>query len=111
MTDFANGSPVARASVALFQRYLLLLRAAPDFGAIPEGCTREHLSWMCETAVAQAANWPEDKTSRWLGFVQGVMTVQGLLTVAAERDISRPLFHAAYAEQGKPVPATVGRGS
>lgn len=109
MTLPAEGSAVSRASVALFDRYLAILRVAPDFGAVPEGCTRDHLTWMCETARAQAPGWPDDKTSRWLGFVQGVMTVQGLLTVAAERDFSRPLFHAAYAEQGWQAPSSAGR--
>ena len=105
----ATSSPVARVSILLFERYLGLLRAAPEFGAVPDGCSRMHLMWMCETSIAQSAAWPEDKTSRWLGFVQGVMTAQGLLTVAVVRDISRPLFPAAYAEQGRPCPASVGK--
>ena len=109
MTSPAEGSPVARASVTLFDRYLAILSVAPDFGIVPDGCTRDHLAWMCETARAQAPGWPDDKTSRWLGFVQGVLTVQGLLTVAGEREFSRPLFHAAYAEHGRPVPPSVGR--
>lgn len=109
MTGEAGGSPIARASVALFGRYRSVLRQAADFAVAPEGCSREHLLWMCDTAASQAATWPDDKTSRWLGFVQGVMTVQGLLTVAAEREFSRPLFHAAYAEQGLSSPVSVGR--
>jgi hypothetical protein len=109
MTAPAEGSPVSRASVALFDRYLAVLRTAPGFGAVPDGCTRDHLMWMCATARTQAPGWPDDKTSRWLGFVQGVLTVQGLLTVAAEREFSRPLFHAAYAEQGRPAPPSAGR--
>jgi len=111
MTNPGAGSPVARASVTLFARYRAILLTAPDFQAAPEGCSREHLLWMCDTAVVQAAGWPDDKTSRWLGFVQGVMTVQGLLTVAGEREFSRPLFHAAYAEQGRVLPASVGRAA
>lgn len=103
------GSPVARASILLFARYRALLAGAAEFHLAPEGCTRAHLLWMCETAVAQAPDWPDDKTSRWLGFVQGVMTMQGVLTVAGEREFSRPLFHAAYAEEGRVAPASVGR--
>lgn len=104
-----QSSPVARASVTLFERYEALLAQAADFESAPDGCSRAHLIWMCATAAVQAATWPDDKTSRWLGFVQGVMTVHGLLTVAGERDFSRPLFHAAYAEQGRAAPASVGK--
>lgn len=107
----ATGTPVSRASCILFSRYQAILDIAADFASAPEGCTREHLLWMCGTAVTHAAAWPDDKTSRWLGFVQGVMTVQGLLTVAGEREFSRPLFHAAYAEQGRAAPESVGRST
>jgi hypothetical protein len=104
-----KGTPVARASVAMFARYQAFLAGASDFAVAPEGCTRPHLLWMCATAAEQAVDWPDDKISRWLGFVQGVMTMQGLLTVAGEREFSRPLFHAAYAEQGRAAPPSVGR--
>lgn len=102
-------SPVARASITLFERYQVLLAQAADFDSAPDGCSRAHLLWVCATAASQASGWPDDKTSRWLGFGQGVMTVQGLLTVAGEREFSRPLFHAAYAEQGREAPASVGK--
>lgn len=109
MTGAVGGSPVARASVTLFSRYRSILLSAAEFEEASEGCSRGHLLWMCETASAEAAAWPDDKTSRWLGFVQGIMTARGLLTVAAEREFSRPLFHAAYVEQGRALPASVGR--
>jgi len=105
--ESADATPVARASVVLFARYQAVLADAADFPSAADGCTRAHLLWMCTTATEQAPSWPDDKTSRWLGFVQGVMTMQGLLTVAGEREFSRPLFHAAYAEQGNVAPASM----
>jgi hypothetical protein len=104
-----DGPPVARASVMLFQRYQGILATAPSFTTEPDGCSRAHLLWMCATAIEQAPAWPVDKTSRWLGFVQGVMTLRGLLTVSGEREFSRPLFHTAYAEQGQAAPASMGK--
>jgi hypothetical protein len=62
---------------------------------------------MARTALQEGGSWPEDKLSRWLGFVQGVMAAQGLITVAEEREASRPLFHWAYRVQGFETPATV----
>ena len=50
--------------------------------------------------------WPLDKTSRWLGYVQGVMAAEGMPSVREERDFSRPMFHAAYAAAGVALPAT-----
>lgn len=102
-------TPVAKASVTLFERYSAVLKPLPEFDSTVDGCSREHLLWMCQTAIENATSWPVDKLSRWLGFVQGVLTLRGLLTVDGEREFSRPLFHAAYADQGQEAPASVGR--
>lgn len=102
-------NPVALASIQLLQRYQRLLEPLPEFDGVVEGCSREHLLWMCSAAIDHAGAWPVDKLSRWLGFIQGVLTVRGILSVADERALSRPLFHAAYAEVSIDAPATVGR--
>lgn len=102
-------SPVATASIRLFERYKTMLDSAVMAENVPEGCSQKHLLWMCSTAIEHASTWPVDKLSRWLGFVQGVLTVQGILTVGEEREFSRPLFHAAYAELSLEAPASVGR--
>ena len=49
----------------------------------------------------------EDKISRWLGFVQGVMTVYGWITVEEERENTRPLFHKAYQDLDLPKPDSI----
>jgi hypothetical protein len=48
-----------------------------------------------------------DELSYRLGFVQGALTVHGLLDVDEERDRTRPIFHAAYEAAGLGRPATV----
>lgn len=105
----SNTTPVAKASITLFEHYTEVLKPLAEFESSVEGCSREHLLWMCQTAIDNAATWPVDKLSRWLGFVQGVLTLRGLLSVKGEREFSRPLFHAAYADQGQEAPASVGR--
>ncbi|WP_176089124.1 AAA family ATPase [Achromobacter anxifer] len=100
---------LADANMALLMRYDALLAS---HGATPTpsevGTDDNHLRWMCETAIANIHGWPVDKVSRWLGFIQGVLTVSGRLTTASEREFSRPLFHAAYQAEGRQPPASIG---
>lgn len=70
------------------------------------GTSYANLKWLCETAITEADNYPIDKLSRWLGFVQGVLIGNGVLDTRVERDRSRPLFHAAYEAEGIQVPPT-----
>ena len=51
---------------------------------------------MCAHARGHLDVFTEDKANRWLGFVQGVLTVAGLIQVDTERDYTRPLFHAIH---------------
>ena len=50
---------------------------------------------MCDHMLEEGADMPEDKASRWLGFVQGMLTAARVLSVEAERDFTRPMFHFA----------------
>lgn len=76
-------------------------RDPPDVAA---GTSLRHLRWLCDTAIENSPRWPLDKVARWLGFVQGVMSVRGLLDVNEERDYSRPLFRNAYEREGLALP-------
>jgi hypothetical protein len=102
-----GGPTVCSASFELLKRYGEILGTVGPSPAPQPGCGIEHLLWMCATALENGASWPVDKLSRWLGFIQGVMTTQGWLTVEAEREFSRPLFHAAYQADGRECPPTV----
>ena len=50
---------------------------------------------------------PIDKISRWLGFIQGILYAHNLLDINEERDITRPLIHAAYKEMQKEIPQSI----
>jgi hypothetical protein len=69
----------------------------------------ENLSWMAHHILSNR-ELPSDKISRWLGFIQGVLAMRGLLSVAAERDATRGIFHRAYSllRIAKPVSASMG---
>lgn len=66
----------------------------------------QNLRWMLVTALENINLWPTDKASRWIGFVQGVLAVRGILDVDEERNRTRPLFHQAYQAMNVPVPKT-----
>jgi hypothetical protein len=61
---------------------------------------------MCSKALDNP-QWPIDKLSRWLGYVQTEVIRLGLTTITIERDYSRPLFHEAYSNTGIEIPETV----
>lgn len=65
-----------------------------------------NLYWMWQTATQNLMIWPVDKTSRWIGFIQGVLTVSGVLDTNEERDRTRPFFHEAYEAMGFDKPKT-----
>lgn len=66
-----------------------------------------NLKWMLEHSLENLEAWPVDKTSRWIGFVQGVLAVKSKdFHVSAERDRTRPFFHQAYQAMGLEIPKT-----
>jgi hypothetical protein len=95
------------ATGAMLVRCAEAARRTATTGVEAEGTSPAHLAWMCDTAADRCRDWPLDKLSRWLGFVQGVLASRGTLSVEAERDFSRPLFHAAYAVDGEAAPETL----
>ena len=76
------------ANKLLFERYIEILRDNNFDG--PDKANSEHLIWMCENVDCE--NWPIDKISRWLGFIQGILIYNNILTVDDERNFTRPLF-------------------
>jgi hypothetical protein len=67
----------------------------------------DHLRWMADHLLTNIDTFPTDKTSRWIGFIQGVMVMKGALSTKHERDRTRPLFHEAYKAMGMKIPPTV----
>lgn len=88
------------AHITMFRRYEDLLKSK----GVISVCSNEkptelpHLFWMCETMVNNLKDddYPLDKASRWLGYVQGCLVMKGMLNVDEERDFSRPLFSPHY---------------
>lgn len=68
-----------------------------------------NLRWMQARLMIEAGTMPIDKMNRWIGFIQGVLTVKGYLDADAERDRTRPIFHEAYAAAGLAIPQTMDR--
>ena len=50
---------------------------------------------------------PIDKRSRWLGFIQGCLWMEGIIDLEEEREFSRELFQQAYKDEGIPVPESI----
>lgn len=100
---------VSAATAEVFERYRNIIDAQQASGAedpLAEDryLSLKNLSWMCAQGAAESDRLPLDKISRWLGCVQGCLGMRGLISIEAERDITRPLFHAAYAAEGIEIP-------
>lgn len=106
---------IIQASRQIFENYLEILK--DQFVIEDKKHTQERilqLIAMCQTVVNHTSPYDsgvsamtEDKVSRWLGYVQGIMTVYGWITVAQERETTRPLFHQAYADLGIEKPPSI----
>ncbi len=109
--DFVN--PLNKVNHILVDRYLELFKTNTDLsfelatsqgGVIPEATRMEQ---MLKTLKVNIDNWPVDKTSRWLGYIQRYLIEKEVVTVQGERDFSRPLFQNAYRELGYNIPESV----
>lgn len=89
----------------LSERYINILKENKEIGT--GKYSSSHLINMLNTLNENVEIWSIDKTNRWLGFIQGVMTVYGLLDVDEERDFTRPLFHKYYKENNINIPKTL----
>lgn len=76
----------------LVNRYIDLLGGISSYnGQSTDKTSNPHLCWMLTTILTMYDNDP--KAHRWLGFVQGVMAVKGLIDVDEERELTRVLFN------------------
>ncbi len=94
---------IKEANNILFKRYINILKENEHL--LEEVDLVNQCMSLCKTAIE--VDMLEDKQSRWLGFVQGVMIVYKLISVEEERDISRPLFHSAYESMGIEKPKSI----
>jgi hypothetical protein len=87
----------------LFKRYA---KICAHFKEDTSKSSPSNLYWMTQKCMEEIYNWPIDKLSRWLGFIQGCLACKGLIDVDAEREYTRPYFHEAYAALGLETPKT-----
>lgn len=66
-----------------------------DMNEWDDKCVKEHsknhLLWMCDQIIENFLDWPEHKSHRWIGYVQGIMTVYGDTDVDSERKITKEI--------------------
>ncbi len=88
----------------LFKRYSKLTKKNTDIFK-----NDEHLRIFLMTNYAMnfPENMPSEKLSRWLGFIQGVLWVYGLIDIDQERKVSRFFIHKAYINSGIEPPESV----
>ncbi len=87
-------TPIRKVSIILAKRYLQISKDEKVISMLKIICNEE-------------IYFTDDKLSRWLGFCQGVMWVNGVLSIEEERNFSRNLFHAAYEEMELKIPDTI----
>jgi deoxyribodipyrimidine photolyase len=90
---------VKEATFEMFRRYNTIMQPL-------EFENKGRLVLMCIHAISHP-EYPIDKLSRWLGFVQGVLYSNNIIDLDEERDFSRKLFKQAYKDQGIEIPKSV----
>lgn len=84
-------TPEQKILASLFARYEPL---CASIRSTAPRCDAMALQRLCREAIDNGHTYPADKMHRWLGFIQGVLAVQGLIDVDTEREYTRPLFHS-----------------
>jgi len=80
------------ASFHLAERYKIILKEAiKNYPSKPAELSRLHLIWMCQEIMDNYSYWPDHKSNRWIGYVQGVLTALQVVSVDEHRDITRTI--------------------
>lgn len=86
----------------LFLRYnRIIVDNKQVLTGLPERCNYENLLSLTEEAIKNIESYPTDKMHRWMGFVQGILSVKGLISVDEERNYTRPLLHSYHEDKPK----------
>jgi hypothetical protein len=91
---------VKEATFEMFRRYNTIMQKTNYHG------DNGRLPLMCVHAISHP-EYPIDKLNRWLGFVQGVLWVNGIIDLEEEREFSRKLFKQAYKNENIQMPETI----
>lgn len=79
-----------------FDYKMLIIEHRDRLASFPYDASADSLLSLCNEAIQNAKDYPFDKMNRWLGFVQGVLAAAQIITVAEERNHTRPIFHELY---------------
>lgn len=80
----------------LRERYLLMARGSD---------LEDRILGMLNAVLENCDTWPDDKTGRFIGYVQCLLIeVLGVTTIEIDRNFTRPLFHAMYESDGITIP-------
>ena len=88
----------------LFKRYNTLAQQNQD--KIKDGHAHTIMQ-MGIKAIGSPDDFTAEKMSRWLGFVQGILFANGIISIDAERDYSRPILHKAYLDSKIDIPKSI----
>jgi hypothetical protein len=93
-----------KAYLELFKRYNTIAQENKDTIRDNQAHT---IMQMGINAIGSPERFPAEKMSRWLGFIQGILFANGVITIDEERNISRPLIHRAYKNAGLNPPESI----
>jgi hypothetical protein len=93
-----------KAYLELFKRYNTIAQQNQDK---IKGDQAHIVMQMGVSAIGSPERFPAEKMSRWLGFIQGILFANGIITIEEERNISRPLIHRAYKDSGSNPPKSI----
>lgn len=94
---------IHRVNVKLAERYLDIIDTISSNTDPLDPTSIQHVKSMCHYIV-EHPTMLLDKQSRWIGYIQGVLMVRGHLSMLRERELTRPMFHDAYREEGIAIP-------
>lgn len=101
-------SPIRKANIRLANRYFIMADEAINTSLFSINHELFHnIRNLCLTIMDETVEMYDDKSSRWIGFIQGILIGFECTSIETERKFSRELFHAAYVEMGLPIPETL----
>lgn len=65
----------------------------------PLSLQSKHLKWMCEQILLHSDDWHETRSHRWLGFIQGAMIANRIITLEGAKTMFDKAKNA-YGEAG-----------
>jgi len=70
----------------------ILVTNRNNYPSKPGELSHRHLTWMCQEISDNHKEWPADKSNRWIGYVQGVLSALQITSVDVHRDMTREII-------------------